>query len=149
VSSFFPGTKSAAAALMEWIVARTTEQEDESQPLVFDDQYICTGGQLYELMVGHDRFICDMRSLFYDLAGGPKRHCCHPYDLAGALIAQEAGIELTDGLGGALDAPLNVEHPVDWAGFANRELRELIEPVMIAWIEKQRRDNANGKKETP
>ena len=139
VSSFFPGTKVPAALLMERIVADTTGQADTQSPLVFDDQYICSGGQLYELIVGHDRFICDMRSLFYDIQGGPKRHCCHPYDLAAILVAREAGVELTDGMGGPLDGPLNVEQPMNWAGFANRTLRDRIEPVMLDWIDQQRK----------
>ena len=29
----------------------------------FEDQYASTGGQLYELMAGHDRFIADLRPL--------------------------------------------------------------------------------------
>ena len=29
----------------------------------FEDQYLSTGGQLYELMAGHDRFIADIRPL--------------------------------------------------------------------------------------
>jgi hypothetical protein len=140
VSSFFPGTKVSAASLMERIVADATGQSDTRSPLVFDDQYISSGGQLFELIVGHDRFVCDMRSLFYDIQGGPKRHCCHPYDLAGMLVAREAGVELTDGLGGPLDGPLDVDSPMNWAGFANRVLRDRIEPIMLDWIDEQRRE---------
>ena len=36
---------------------------------LFDDQYISTGGQLYELMMGHDRMIADVRSLTPSLSG--------------------------------------------------------------------------------
>ena len=35
-------------------------------PLVFDDQYISTGGQLYELAVGHDLFTADLRPAVLD-----------------------------------------------------------------------------------
>ena len=50
--------------------------------MVFDDQYICTGGQFYELIVGHDRFIADLRPLFYQILHQPPGLCCHPYDYA-------------------------------------------------------------------
>ena len=30
---------------------------------VFEDQYACTGGQLYGLAMGQDRFIADLRPL--------------------------------------------------------------------------------------
>ena len=36
----------------------------------FEDQYASTGGQLYELMAGHDRFIADLRPLLRPLLAG-------------------------------------------------------------------------------
>src|SRR5690606_31454271 len=105
VSSFFPGTKVLAAELMERI-ARAGLGDAEAAPALFEDQYISTGGQLVELMMGHDRFCCDLRPLFYRIAtasGGAGAGLeCHPYDMAGLLVAQQAGVILTDGFGGAL-----------------------------------------------
>ena len=40
-----------------------------ASPLVFDDQYMTTGGQVYELMVGHDRMLGDLRPLVYRRIG--------------------------------------------------------------------------------
>jgi hypothetical protein len=47
------------------------------------------------------------------------------------LIGQEAGIEITDGLGNEFDGPMDTETGLCWAGFANKALRARIEPVMM------------------
>jgi len=41
-------------------------------PQVFDDEYIASGGQLYELMVGHDRFLADVTLAAGSVAAGPS-----------------------------------------------------------------------------
>jgi len=58
--------------------------------------------------------------------------CCHPYDVCTALIAEEAGVLLTDPWGGPLDVPLDVWANVAWVGYANSTLRRQIEPVLQA-----------------
>jgi fructose-1,6-bisphosphatase/inositol monophosphatase family enzyme len=130
ISNFFPGTKVLASKLMEEIVRACIGPADVTRATVFDDQYISNGGQLYELMMGHDRFVADFRPLFYRIQGMPVGMSVHPYDMAAMLVAREAGIEITDGLGGEFDAPLDVDTPLCWAGYANKALRERIEPVM-------------------
>ncbi|HYE17857.1 MAG TPA: hypothetical protein VEA69_05405 [Tepidisphaeraceae bacterium] len=130
VASFFPGTKRLAAELMETICARLLGPADVKAAAVFDDQYISTGGQFYELIVGHDRFIADLRPLFYAVQGQAEGLCCHPYDCAAALIATEAGVVLTDGLGGALDGPMDVTSGVAWAGYANEGIRGAVEAIV-------------------
>jgi hypothetical protein len=130
VSNFFPGTKVLASELMEHIVRQLVGPADVTQAAVFDDQYISTGGQFYELIVGHDRFNADLRPLFYALHNQPEGLCCHPYDCAGLLIAEEAGVILTDGLGNPLDGPLDVTTGISWIGYANRALRQSIEPAI-------------------
>jgi hypothetical protein len=145
VSSFFPGTKVLAAELMERIAAATLGDIQVGHASVFDDQYISTGGQMVELIVGHDRFCCDLRPLFYEIlrrdsraAGAPwsiaEGLVCHPYDAAGALIAEEAGVIVTDGWGRELASPLDVHTPVHWCGYANQSLRSSIEPIIHAWL---------------
>ncbi len=64
-------------------------------PLIFDDEYISTGGQLYEILVGHDRFLADLRPLFFEALGLPPKLTCHPYDICTELIAREAGVIVT------------------------------------------------------
>lgn len=139
VSNFFPGTKELASRLMERIVERCLGAADVGKAMVFEDQYISTGGQLYELIVGHDRFNADLRPVFYALRGLPVGMCVHPYDVASVLIATEAGVEISDGLGRPLDGPLDVTTPLSWAGFANRRLRERVEPVMLEALREWRK----------
>jgi len=134
VVNFFPGTKILASELMERIVLATIGPADVNKALVFDDQYISTGGQFYELMAGHDRFTADLRPLFYRILGQPAGLCAHPYDVSTMLIAREAGVIITDGLGGELDGPLDVETPLPWAGYANAAIRDQVEPAIVRWM---------------
>jgi len=101
---------------------------------VFDDQYISTGGQFYELIVGHDRFNADLRPLLYRIQRQPPGLCCHPYDCAAWLVAEEAGVVLTDGLGGPLDGPMDVTSGLSWAAYANAALRAKIEPLLTEFL---------------
>jgi hypothetical protein len=130
ISKFFPGQKATAAALEERLFLEVLGPPTSASPQVFDDEYICTGGQLYELMVGHDRFLADLRPLLHDPREGVSRLCCHPYDVATALIAREAGVIVTDPWGEELLAPLDTESPVAWVGYANATLRKRIAPVL-------------------
>jgi len=97
---------------------------------IFDDQYLSTGGQLYELMAGHDRFIADLRPLAY--AGDKVRGAlsCHPYDICTALIARELGCPITAPDGKRLRAPLDTTTPVAWVGYANPTLARRIGPKL-------------------
>ena len=130
ISDFFPGTKILAGQVMEQLVKQLVGALDVTRATVFEDQYISTGGQFYELLVGHDRFIADLRPLFYRIQKQPEGLCCHPYDCATLLIAEEAGIVITDGLGNPLDGPLDVTTGLSWAGYANRDLQRAIEPLL-------------------
>jgi len=134
VSNFFPGTKVLASEVMEHLVRALVGPADVTRATVFDDQYISTGGQFYELIVGHDRFNSDLRPLLYRIERQPPGLCCHPYDCAAWLIAEEAGVILTDGLGRPLDGPLDVTTGLSWAGYANETLRRKIEPVLTRFL---------------
>ncbi|WP_428937658.1 inositol monophosphatase [Fontivita pretiosa] len=134
VSNFFPGTKLLASALMEHIARQMLGSTDVTRATVFEDQYISTGGQFYELIVGHDRFNADLRPLFYRCQPQPLGLCVHPYDVATWLIAEEAGVILTDGLGRPMDGPLDVTSNLGWAGFANRKLYDKIQPLIIEFF---------------
>lgn len=139
VSNFFPGTKVLASALMEAIAAEAGSGDDFDQPVVFDDQYLSTAGQFVELMCGRDRFCCDLRPLLFEAVSREagrtvKGFACHPYDAAGLLVAQEAGVILTDGFGRPLDAPLSVDDDVHWCGYANAALQAKIQPVIQRWF---------------
>ena len=119
--------KEILAKIEEDMLNELFPNPQEGEILTFEDQYISTGGQLYEIIMGHDRFIADIRDcLFskYEQEFGRRGHVCHPYDLAAHLIGTEAGIiiELPDG--SPLDAPMNTTHPVDWVGYANQAIYE-------------------------
>jgi hypothetical protein len=142
VANFFPGTKVLAADLMEHLARGLLGDADVTQALVFDDQYISTGGQFYELIVGHDRFNADLRPLLYQIQRQRPGLCCHPYDCAAWLIAEEAGVILTDGLGRPLDGPLDVTTGLSWAGYANQRLRDRIEPLLLEFLRARGIDTA-------
>jgi hypothetical protein len=50
------------------------------------------------------------------------------------LVAEEAGVLLTDGLGKPLDGPLDVTSGISWAGYANPDLQQAIEPLLTAYL---------------
>ncbi len=125
---FFPGAREILAAIDD-DVAQALVKPEPRRAACFEDQYASTGGELYELMAGHDRFIADLRPLVKS-ASPPL--CCHPYDLCTALIAREAGVIITDPSGAAVDAPLDLTTDVTWVGYANEALRRAIEPVLQA-----------------
>ena len=140
VVRFFPGARDLLAALDDEL-AQALVPPQPGRAACFEDQYLSTGGQLYELMAGHDRFLADLRPLVQRVLaerGLPRGLCCHPYDLASALIAEELGVVLTDASGGPLDAPMSVDAEVAWVGYANSELRRSIEPVLRAALGRRR-----------
>jgi fructose-1,6-bisphosphatase/inositol monophosphatase family enzyme len=133
VSRFFPGAREELAAIDEEIVRGALGDVQPGKAHCFEDQYLSSGGQLYELMSGHDRFIADLRPLMEPLLnrrGLTLGICCHPYDLCTELIAREMGVIVTDARGEILRAPLDVETNIAWAGYANSYIRQEIEPLL-------------------
>jgi fructose-1,6-bisphosphatase/inositol monophosphatase family enzyme len=130
ISRFFPGVRAELAAIDDEVAATLLGPPVAGKAQLFEDQYISTGGQLYELMAGHDRFVADLRPLFERRRAGGPALCCHPYDLATELIARELGIIVTDEFGRPLNAPLDVGSDVAWIGYANAQLRHVVEPVL-------------------
>lgn len=139
-SRFFPGLREDMAVLDEEVMRAALGSVRPGKASSFEDQYICTGGQLYELIAGHDRFTADLRPVIEPLLarrGLAAGIACHPYDLASALIAEEAGVILTDERGQPLDAPLAVNADVAWAGYANSAIRAQIEPPLLEALERR------------
>jgi fructose-1,6-bisphosphatase/inositol monophosphatase family enzyme len=130
VARFFPGHREVLAAIDDEIVAAVMGPPQAGKAACFEDQYICTGGQLYELMAGHDRFIADIRPLVYGGSRAANPLCCHPYDICTELIARELGAIVTDERGQPLTARLAVEPNVAWIGYANQHIRSLVEPAL-------------------
>jgi hypothetical protein len=131
ISRFFPGNRSELGAIDDELAEAVLGPPQPGKAQSFEDQYISTGGQLYELMAGHDRFVADLRPLVERRRPGGAALCCHPYDLCTELIARELGIPVTDERGRPLDAVLDVTSDVSWMGYANQALREQIEPHLL------------------
>jgi fructose-1,6-bisphosphatase/inositol monophosphatase family enzyme len=133
VARFFPSARDELAALDDSIVYGALGPSAPGKAHCFEDQYASTGGQLYELMAGHDRWIADLRPLLRPVLqrrGLPPALTCHPYDICCALIAEAHGVIVTDAHGRTLDAPLDVEAEVAWVGYANQRIRAQIEPLL-------------------
>jgi fructose-1,6-bisphosphatase/inositol monophosphatase family enzyme len=133
VARFFPGAREELAAIDEEIVRDALGPAPSGKAHCFEDQYASTGGQLYELMSGHDRFIADLRPLMehtLQKRGLSLGICCHPYDLCTELIAREVGVIITDVEGNALQAKLAVTPDVAWVGYANQRLHAQLEPLL-------------------
>jgi fructose-1,6-bisphosphatase/inositol monophosphatase family enzyme len=140
VTRFFPGAREELAAIDEEIVRGALGPVRPGKAHCFEDQYASSGGQLYELACGHDRFVADLRPLMETVLqqrGLALGICCHPYDVCTELIAREAGVLVTDLLGRPLDARLAVEPDVGWVGYANPRIREQIEPHLRAALERR------------
>lgn len=135
LARFFPGARDVLAAVDDDMVLALLGAPAAGRAATFEDQYLSTGGQLFELMAGHDRLIADLRPLTAPILaerGLPRALCCHPYDLATALIAQELGVVLTSASGEPLDAPFDTTSDVAWIGYANAALRAAAEPALHA-----------------
>jgi fructose-1,6-bisphosphatase/inositol monophosphatase family enzyme len=133
ISRFFPGAREELAAIDEEIVSGALGPVEPGKAHCFEDQYLSSGGQLYELMMGHDRFVADVRPLVEPILnrrGLALGICCHPYDVCTELIAREAGVIVTDEHGRALSTALKVEPDVTWAGYANDAIRDQIQPLL-------------------
>ena len=140
IARFFPGAREELAAIDEEIVFGALGPVQAGKTHCFEDQYICTGGQLYELMAGRDRFVADIRPHMEPLLarrGLALGICCHPYDICTELIARQLGVIVTDGAGQPLDAPLTVDADVAWVGYANTHIRAEIEPLLQAALRKR------------
>ncbi len=138
IANFFPDGKAWLARLEEELYRAIGSMDVQGNPLVFADQYISTGGQIYELVMGHDRFIADLRPVAFRKLGYQQTPlCAHPYDICTELIAREAGAIITDEHGRSLNTPLDIREPVAWVGYANTTLRELIEPVLFRLLHEE------------
>jgi hypothetical protein len=140
IARFFPGARDVLAAIDDEVVLACTGPIQPGKAACFEDQYICTGGQFYELIMGHDRFTADIRPLLRHILaerGQATGLCCHPYDLCVELVAREAGVLICDPTGAPLNAALWCQPDVSWVGYANAALRALVEPVLQASLRRR------------
>lgn len=135
VARFFPGARVELAAIDEEVVEAVLGPPVRGRALAFEDQYISNGGQLAELVMGHDRWVADLRPIVEPLLAKRGRAlgiCSHPYDLCTELIAREAGVIVTDPSGRRLSAPLDVFTDVAFVAYANDAIRSQVDPALRA-----------------
>ena len=140
VARFFPGVREEIAAIDEEIVLGALGPVQPGKTHCFEDQYISTGGQLFELMAGRDRFVADIRPVMEQVLakrGLALGICCHPYDICTELIARELGVIVTDERGNPITAPLNLEADVSWVGYANAHIQKEITPLLEAALKRR------------
>ncbi len=130
ISKFFPEGKALLARVEEALWDELYGLGRQASPLVFDDQYSSTGGQIYELLVGHDRMLADLRPLAFQKLGLSSPLVCHPYDICPALLLTEAGGIIEAPNGEPLRVPLNTTSPVAWVGYSNPVLARHVRPVL-------------------
>lgn len=139
ITRFFPPGRDLLAKIEDELIATIAPNPPAGKAIIFEDQYISTGGQLYEMLMGHDRFVADIRHILYKkLAkeGKTPGHVCHPYDICTKLIGKEAGLIITDVYGNNLNTPIDLLTNVDWIGYANENIRAEVEPILYALLKK-------------
>jgi hypothetical protein len=127
---FFPEGRTLTAQIEERLWDELIGLNSSPSPIVFDDQYICTGGQFYELMCGKDRMIGDLRPIIFQTLELESSLVCHPYDCCVWLLLKKAGVVYEHPLGGFPDAPLDTESGVSWIAYANESLAALARPKL-------------------
>jgi fructose-1,6-bisphosphatase/inositol monophosphatase family enzyme len=140
VSRFFSGGRDVLAAIDDEISFGVAGPGREGKAYCFEDQYLSTGGQLYELMVGHDCFQADLRPLLRPILeerGWKTGLCCHPYDLCTELIARESGVLISDEFGKPLASPMDLTTDVTWVGYANDQIRKLVQPLLQSALQRR------------
>ncbi|MFB3788820.1 MAG: hypothetical protein ACE15F_20870 [bacterium] len=141
ISQFFPPGREILAQIEEEMIQTLFPDAPTGRAILFQDQYISTGGQLYEILVGHDRFVADLRAGLYRRLEAEGRRvglACHPYDCCAHLIGTESGVRITGSDGGPFNAPMDTTSPVDWIAYANSSIRAEVEPVLLRLLQKHR-----------
>ena len=149
IARFFPTGRDLLASADDMVIERLLGPTPAGRALAFEDQYISTGGQLYELMMGHDRWIADLRPLLdanLRKRGKALGLACHPYDLCTESIARACGVIVADARGGRLRVPLDVTTDVAWIGFANEEIRSQVWSVLPDVLRELGLTSGNGER---
>lgn len=134
IVDFFPGAKEETGKLSDKIFEKVLEPAKKNGARAFNDQYICNGGQIACLAQGKYRFIADLRPEMEKVLSKKGRSvglAAHPYDLSTILIAQEAGAIITNTEGKEISYPLDTQTNCGWIGYANKDIRKLVEPVLL------------------
>ncbi|MFT7465582.1 MAG: fructose-1,6-bisphosphatase/inositol monophosphatase family enzyme, partial [Pseudohongiellaceae bacterium] len=115
---YLPVERTLVADLERRFLERAIATHELNPRLIYDDQYLCSAGQLFLVTTGRYRMLADLRGWLrakYNIANFTAK----PYDLAALLIYQEAGVRVLDATGKPLDAPCDTETPLDVLAFGN------------------------------
>jgi len=127
---FFPEGRTLTSQIEERLWDELVGLNSSPSPTVFDDQYISTGGQFYEVISGRDRMVGDLRPMIFRVLDMESSLVCHPYDACAALVLQKSGAVYEHPMGGFPDAPLDTASGVAWIACANEKLASRLRPVL-------------------
>lgn len=130
MAKYFPEGRTLISQLEENLWDELVGVGQQPSPIIFDDQYICTGGAFYQLIAGQDRMVGDIRPLIFACLDLEFGIVCHPYDACAALLLDEAGVIYEHPMGGFPDAPLDTTSAVTWIAYANPFLAAQARPVL-------------------
>jgi hypothetical protein len=131
---YLPVERPLVAQLEADFLRRAIETQHLDPRLLYDDQYLCSAGQLFLVATGRYRMLADLRG-WLSRRRGLQNFTAKPYDLASLLIWREAGVPVLDEDFAPLDAPLDTETKLSVIAFANEELRRKLEPELRAAME--------------
>ena len=132
VSKFFLPGKTWLAEFEENLWRELGELKPGAEPPpIFEDQYISCGGQIAEVLLGHDLMVIDVRpEAFRALGLRDSALTSHPYDLCVELLVREAGAIIERPTGGRLRDPLDTTSAVSFVVYANASLARKVRPVI-------------------
>jgi hypothetical protein len=129
-ADYFAGSHGVTAQIADLVFDAALGPVHPGKALAFNDQYLSTAGCMYLMTNGTYRFFADLRPVVGQLAvrtGRTVGLCAHPYDLCTYLIAQQAGVLITDPAGAPLSYPLAADVDCGWIGYANQSLKDEME----------------------
>jgi fructose-1,6-bisphosphatase/inositol monophosphatase family enzyme len=125
----FPDAKALLATIDQDLWELLVPAGPHGRP-VFEDQYLCSAGQLHEVLTGRDRLVGDLRPLANAQLGLTGATSAHPYDVCTGLLLAEAGGVVEDPWGGPVRVPLDTTSPVAWLAYANPALAARVRPAL-------------------
>lgn len=120
-ADYFAGSHALIGEIADETLGIILGPVGKGEAVVYNDQYLSSGGCMYLLATGRYRFFADLRPLIGQ-AGRTVGLCAHPYDLCTHLIATEVGAIVTDMAGGPLAYPLSTDTDCGWIGYANANI---------------------------
>ena len=133
-ADYFAGAHAMTGLVADRVFDQALGQARPGEAQVFNDQYLSTAGCLYMISSGRYRFFADIRPAIGRAASSTGRDvglCAHPYDLCTYIIAQQAGVIVTNLQGASLSDPLDTDTDCGWVGYANEQIRNEMESALL------------------